>query len=96
MGEYFVTSCHWTAYLKGTNLETVNPLFWKGKTILDVGSGIKEMDKPQNAFPGATVFALDPEFGGEINANNAHARIKGVAEALPLIDNLFDLVLSYY
>lgn len=77
-------------------MENINPLFWNGKIILDIGSGTKEMDKPQDAFPGARAFAVDPEFGGEIKANNAHGRIKGVVEALPFSDNLFDLVLSYY
>src|SRR3989344_3606627 len=35
--------------------------FWNGKKILDVGSGDK-FETPDDRFPGATVYAMDPLF----------------------------------
>lgn len=42
-------------------LDSYEDSHWKGKEILDVGSGLKP-NSPKKAFPDATVYAIDPAF----------------------------------
>ena len=60
-----------------------------------MGSGDKWHD-PEDTFPGATVYALDPEFGklGRIKFNTAHVCTPGVVQHMPFPDSMFDFVFS--
>lgn len=89
-------SREWDEYPFIFNLSQ-DPTYWKGKKILDVGSGTKFFF-PEATFPGATVYAIDPEFppqrGTRISYNTAHDKRLGVAEEIPYDDGKFDLILS--
>ncbi|MCR4326364.1 MAG: class I SAM-dependent methyltransferase [Candidatus Roizmanbacteria bacterium] len=75
--------------------------FWAGKKILDVGSGDK-FETPDDRFPGATVYALDPLFPQVQpphsnyfdRVNKAHIVRPGTIIEIPFDDNAFDLVMS--
>ncbi len=72
-----------------------DPMFWNGKKILDIGSGFKFTD-PEETFPKATIFAIDPEFGpgGRIASHTAHEIRQAIAQDIPCETNTFDFVLS--
>lgn len=75
--------------------------FWAGKKILDVGSGDK-FETPDDRFPGATVYAMDPLFSVSQaphpdyfdRVNKAHRLRQGTIIEIPFDDNTFDLVIS--
>jgi SAM-dependent methyltransferase len=72
--------------------------FWRGKTILDVGSGNKWGD-PETVFPGAKIYAVDPELGdgngtGRVVWNTAQVLRRGIVQEIPSDENMFDFVLS--
>lgn len=84
----------WGDYAVLMHVDGRSQEFWQGKSILDVGSGEK-MESPDRAFPGAKVFAIDPEFGkgGEVQSNSAHECRPGIVQNIPYPDESFDLVL---
>jgi ubiquinone/menaquinone biosynthesis C-methylase UbiE len=88
-----VTQRDWDGILFDFDLVGVKPEYWTGKTILDVGSGLK-MHNPEIAFPGAKVCAVDPQVGARVYSQTAHEVRKGVAQEIPYDDNKFDLVIS--
>jgi ubiquinone/menaquinone biosynthesis C-methylase UbiE len=92
-----VTDRDWDSYPYIFNFKDIPKEYWKGKNILDVGSGIKWRD-PDHTFPGATIFAIDPEFANgsysRITINTAHNQRLGVVQEIPYDDNTFDHVVS--
>lgn len=69
------TCREWGSYLYIFGIGAKPPEFWKGKEILDVGSGEK-FDDPSQSFPEATVRAIDPHF--ENIHNSAHEKKTGI------------------
>jgi ubiquinone/menaquinone biosynthesis C-methylase UbiE len=94
-----VTEREWDSYPFIFHLpKNNNEAYWHKKKILDVGSGIKFKD-PSNTFPGAIVYAIDPEFQikyhySRIPYNSAHHKRIGVVQEIPYDDNTFDHILS--
>lgn len=91
------TKRSWQQCLVLLNLNKIAQESWSGLKILDVGSGFKE-DDPALAFPGATICAIDPNFGEKIDTkeHTAHEKRKGTAQYIPYDDNSFDLVISTF
>lgn len=89
-----MTHRDWDFYPSAFLLPT-NSIYWANKTLLDIGSGIK-YGNPSITFPGAKVYALDPEFGegGRIIHNTAHEIKLGIVQNIPYDNNLFDHVIS--
>ncbi len=91
------TERSWQKCLVLLNLNKIAQESWAGLKILDVGSGFKN-DDPALAFPGAKICAIDPNFGGKIDAekHTAHEKRIGTAQHIPYDDNSFDLVISTF
>lgn len=93
-----VTTRDWNVYpwrfrLQERRPQDRKPDYWEGKSLLDIGSGNKFTD-PGETFPGAMVYAIDPEFGRRVKGNTAHETRVGVVQEIPFDDNQFDWVLS--
>jgi len=91
-----VTTREWSTYIDILSLTNND---WEGVRILDVGSGIKTSD-PALVFPGATIYAIDPEFtfpiknSDKIQCNTADVVRKGTVLEMPADSNSFDYVWS--
>ncbi|HUW21604.1 MAG TPA: methyltransferase domain-containing protein [Candidatus Bathyarchaeia archaeon] len=92
-----ITHTEWSDYLRIFALQGKPRECWEGKKILDVGSGLK-FEPPDRAFPGARVYAIDPEFGkgGRLPhaSHTAHEKREAICQAIPYDDNKFDFVFA--
>lgn len=98
-----ITERDWNSYPYIFDLPAGDEEYWRGKKVLDVGSGIKWRN-PNVTFPGAMLCAIDPEFEAPLvhnsftgipkHENNAHEKRIGVVQEIPYDDNTFDHVIS--